>query len=130
ARSRPRWPPRSRSGGTCMPELPEVEVVRSGLAPAVVGARIMGVEVHDERALTRHVVASAASRGNDFEGRLTGTGVRAAVRRGKFLWFPLEGGSSAIIAHLGMSGQMLLRTPGAPPERHERIRLSIEHPEH
>ena len=113
-----------------MPELPEVEVVRAGLAPALVGARITGVEVHDERALTRHITASAASRGTDFEARLTGSAVRAAVRRGKFLWFPLDGGADAIVAHLGMSGQMLLRAPGAAPERHERIRFSIEHPEH
>lgn len=108
-----------------MPELPEVEVVRAGLAPAVVGARLMGVEVFDERALTRHTGGGA-----DFERRLTGRTMRAVVRRGKFLWLPLEGADEAIIAHLGMSGQMLLREPGAPAERHERIRLSIEHPEH
>ncbi|GGF44837.1 formamidopyrimidine-DNA glycosylase [Microbacterium sorbitolivorans] len=108
-----------------MPELPEVEVVRAGLAPAVVGARLMGVEVFDERALTRHTGGGA-----DFERRLTGRTMRAAVRRGKFLWLPLEGSDEAIIAHLGMSGQMLLREPGAPAERHERIRLSIEHPDH
>lgn len=108
-----------------MPELPEVEVVRAGLAPAVVGARLTGVEVFDERALTRHTGGGA-----DFERRLTGRTVRAAVRRGKFLWLPLEGSDEAIIAHLGMSGQMLIREPGAPAERHERIRLSIEHPDH
>lgn len=116
-----------------MPELPEVEVVRSGLAPAVVGARVTGVEVFDDRALTRHVIldpARAASRGADFERRLTGRVIRSAVRRGKFLWFPLEGSGEALAAHLGMSGQMLLREPGAPAERHERIRLSIEHPDH
>ncbi|GGO59591.1 formamidopyrimidine-DNA glycosylase [Microbacterium nanhaiense] len=108
-----------------MPELPEVEVVRSGLAPALVGARITGVEVFDERALTRHV-----GDGADFERRLTGRTVRAAVRRGKFLWLPLASTDEAIIAHLGMSGQMLLREPGAPAERHERIRFSIDHPVH
>ncbi|WP_156761961.1 bifunctional DNA-formamidopyrimidine glycosylase/DNA-(apurinic or apyrimidinic site) lyase [Microbacterium karelineae] len=133
-----------------MPELPEVEVVRAGLAPAVVGARILGVDVRDERALTRHAVGGAvgrrvgpgtspgapspaaapASRGADFESRLAGRTVRAAVRRGKFLWFPLEGTGEAIVAHLGMSGQMLLRAPGTPAERHERIRLAIEHPDH
>ncbi|MGO1266088.1 MAG: bifunctional DNA-formamidopyrimidine glycosylase/DNA-(apurinic or apyrimidinic site) lyase [Microbacterium gubbeenense] len=108
-----------------MPELPEVEVVRSGLAPAVTGARVLGIEVFDERALTRH-----AGGGADFERRLTGRSVRAAVRRGKFLWLPLERSDEAIIAHLGMSGQLLLREPGAPAERHERIRLSIEHADH
>lgn len=108
-----------------MPELPEVEVVRAGLAPAVIGARIAGVEVFDERALTRH-----RGGGADFEERLAGRVVRAAVRRGKFLWLPLAAADEAIIAHLGMSGQMLLREPGAPAERHERIRISIEHPVH
>jgi formamidopyrimidine-DNA glycosylase len=108
-----------------MPELPEVEVVRSGLAPAVVGARLTGVEVFDERALTRH-----GGGGADFERRLTGRTVRSVARRGKFLWLPLDGSDEAIIAHLGISGQMLLREPGAPAERHERIRLSIEHETH
>ena len=112
-----------------MPELPEVEVVRAGLAPAVVGARIESVTVSDERALTRHAGDGAA-----FERELTGRTVSAAARRGKFLWLPLEdrepGNSEAIVGHLGMSGQLLLRAPGAAPERHERIRLDIAHPEH
>ncbi|MFT4213242.1 MAG: bifunctional DNA-formamidopyrimidine glycosylase/DNA-(apurinic or apyrimidinic site) lyase [Microbacterium sp.] len=108
-----------------MPELPEVEVVRAGLAPAVVGARIVAVTVHDERALTRHA-GDAAS----FETALGGRVITAAARRGKFLWLPLQGADEAIVAHLGMSGQLLLRAPGAPAERHERIRLDIEHPRH
>ncbi|UNK69418.1 bifunctional DNA-formamidopyrimidine glycosylase/DNA-(apurinic or apyrimidinic site) lyase [Microbacterium sp. H1-D42] len=108
-----------------MPELPEVEVVRSGLAPAVTSARISAVDVLDERALTRHPLGAA-----DFVARLEGRAVRAAVRRGKFLWLPLEGDDDALIAHLGMSGQMLLRESDAVRERHERIRLHIEHPQH
>ena len=81
-----------------MPELPEVEVVRSGLAPAVIGACITGIEVLDERALTRHSVSAlpdpagrSSSRAADFERRLAGRTIGAAVRRGKFLWFPLDG---------------------------------------
>lgn len=108
-----------------MPELPEVEVVRAGLAPAVTGATITGVSVLDERALTRHAAGAA-----DFVGRLEGRTVHAAARRGKFLWLPLDGDEAALIAHLGMSGQMLLRAPDAPPERHERVRLHVEHPTH
>ncbi len=112
-----------------MPELPEVEVVRAGLAPAVVGARIESVTVSDDRALTRHAGDGAA-----FERALMGRTISAAARRGKFLWLPLEdrepGNSEAIVGHLGMSGQLLLRAPGAAPERHERIRLDIAHPEH
>lgn len=108
-----------------MPELPEVEVVRAGLAPAAIGARITAVSVFDERALTRHAAGPA-----DFVSRLEGHRVTAADRRGKFLWLPLEGDEAALIAHLGMSGQMLLRAPDATPERHERIRLHLDHPTH
>lgn len=116
-----------------MPELPEVEVVRAGLEPAVVGARIVAVDAHDPRALTRHT-GDAAS----FERALTGRTITAAARRGKFLWLPLSasaeagarGPREAVVAHLGMSGQLLLRAPGAPDERHERVRLHIQHPSH
>ncbi|WP_194422346.1 bifunctional DNA-formamidopyrimidine glycosylase/DNA-(apurinic or apyrimidinic site) lyase [Microbacterium abyssi] len=108
-----------------MPELPEVEVVRVGLAPAVIGARITSVAVHDERALTRHPAGAA-----DFAERLEGASIVAASRRGKFLWLPLAGSAAALTAHLGMSGQLLLRTPDAPQERHERIRIGISHPRH
>lgn len=108
-----------------MPELPEVEVVRAGLAPATTGSMITAVSVFDERSLTRH--AAGAS---DFVARLEGRTFTDAARRGKFLWLPLDDGDSALVAHLGMSGQMLLRAPDARAERHERIRLSIEHPRH
>lgn len=108
-----------------MPELPEVEVVRAGLAPAVSGATVLGVTVLDERALTRHT-----GDGVDFERALTGRVIETAARRGKFLWMPVRGADEAVVAHLGMSGQLLLRAPGAAQERHERIRLDIAHPEH
>lgn len=108
-----------------MPELPEVEVVRSGLAPAVIGAEITSASVFDERALTRHPRGAA-----DFVARLEGSVVSAASRRGKFLWLPIAGSGEALTAHLGMSGQLLLRAPDAPLERHERIRLGIRHPLH
>ena len=89
------------------------------------GAVVHAVSVFDERALTRHLPGSA-----DFAARLEGATVDAVVRRGKFLWMPLVGGSSAVVGHLGMSGQLLLRAPDAAPERHERVRLFIEHPRH
>ncbi|GLK18071.1 bifunctional DNA-formamidopyrimidine glycosylase/DNA-(apurinic or apyrimidinic site) lyase [Herbiconiux flava] len=112
-----------------MPELPEVEVVRAGLEPAVSGALITGVEVFDTRSLKRH----SALEGR-FESLLEGRRMLAAVRRGKFLWFPLSvgetPGAQALVAHLGMSGQVLLRTPGTAEEGLLRIRLQIEHPEH
>ncbi|WP_341957283.1 bifunctional DNA-formamidopyrimidine glycosylase/DNA-(apurinic or apyrimidinic site) lyase [Microbacterium sp. LWH13-1.2] len=108
-----------------MPELPEVEVVRAGLAPAAIGSVITAVTVLDERALTRHAAGPA-----DFVARLEGRTFTDASRRGKFLWLPLDSDDSALIAHLGMSGQMLLRSPDATAERHERIRMNIEHPRH
>lgn len=124
-----------------MPELPEVEVVRAGLAPAVTGARIAGVDVLDPRSLKRHDPATG-----DFAARLAGRRIAAAVRRGKFLWLPLEPIVSsstssdapysdvpgeAIVGHLGMSGQLLLRTPDHPgDDAHARIRLHLEHPVH
>jgi formamidopyrimidine-DNA glycosylase len=111
-----------------MPELPEVEVVRAGLAPALAGSRIDAVTVLDARSLTRHVGTAA-----DFEARLTGRGIDAVVRRGKFLWMPLHDDAApaeAIVGHLGMSGQMLLRDSGAPEIRHERIRFDVRHPVH
>lgn len=108
-----------------MPELPEVEVVRAGLAPALVGARIEACTVLDPRALTRHAGTAAS-----FETELVGRSIGAAARRGKFLWFPLADARRAVVAHLGMSGQMLLREPGVPTERHERIRWDIAHPAH
>lgn len=99
--------------------------MRAGLAPAVTGARIAAVDVLDPRALTRHDAASG-----DFEALTTGATIAAAVRRGKFLWLPL-GGERAIVGHLGMSGQMLLRSPEHPgDDRHARVRIHLEHPEH
>lgn len=94
------------------------------------GARILSVAVHDERALTRHAAGAA-----DFVARLEGSVVDGVARRGKFLWMPLlaaagADGRSAIVGHLGMSGQLLLRRPDAASERHERIRLFIDHPQH
>ncbi|MCU1445845.1 bifunctional DNA-formamidopyrimidine glycosylase/DNA-(apurinic or apyrimidinic site) lyase [Cryobacterium sp.] len=114
-----------------MPELPEVEAVRAGLEPAVSGSTVTGVEVFDERSLRRHDRTLG-----DFEALLTGARIDSAVRRGKFLWFPLaaapgdEPPTRALVAHLGMSGQVLLRAPGIEPEKLLRIRLMLQHPEH
>lgn len=109
-----------------MPELPEVEVVRAGLEPAVTGATILGVEVFEPRSLKRHDPLAGV-----FETLLTGRVMQRPVRRGKFLWIPLEGQPRrAIVAHLGMSGQILLREPGTIEAGLLRIRLHIEHPVH
>lgn len=150
-----------------MPELPEVEVVRAGLEPAVTGAMIDAVTVFEERSLRRHVGPS-----EDFIERLTGRVILAAARRGKFLWLPLSDAGhpessaqpalplamktqenlqrdavsepndagigespafsdrprEALVVHLGMSGQVLLREVGQPDDALLRIRLDISSP--
>ena len=107
-----------------MPELPEVEVVRAGLAPAVTGARVASITVFDERSLRRHDGPS-----EDFAHRLTGASFVAASRRGKYMWLPIAGSEEALVVHLGMSGQVLLRDRFTD-DRLTRIRLELEHPSH
>jgi formamidopyrimidine-DNA glycosylase len=106
-----------------VPELPEVEVVRRGLADHVVDRTIARVDVAHPRAVRRHLEG-----GGDFAARLQGRTITAARRRGKYLWLELDGGepgSDAVLAHLGMSGQMLVATPDRPDEKHLRIRLAF-----
>lgn len=103
-----------------MPELPEVEVVRRGLQPAVFGARVRSVEVRDERALKRHTGDAL-----DFVDRIEGAVLGEPQRRGKFLWIPF-GAGFALLAHLGMSGQLLVRPIGSVDERQLRVRMRIE----
>jgi formamidopyrimidine-DNA glycosylase len=108
-----------------VPELPEVEVVRAGLEPAVSGARVLHVDVVDDRALTRHDGPA-----EDFADRLTGRTIAAAVRRGKFLWMPLQperdgDAPEALVAHLGMSGQILLGR-GREAAKHRRILIDVQ----
>ncbi|GAA4129346.1 bifunctional DNA-formamidopyrimidine glycosylase/DNA-(apurinic or apyrimidinic site) lyase [Nocardioides fonticola] len=103
-----------------MPELPEVEVVRAGLERHVVGARIRAVEVLHERPVRRDPRGAAG-----FAAALTGRTLVAARRRGKYLWLPLDDGD-AVLAHLGMSGQLLVQPPQAPAERHLRVRFVLD----
>jgi formamidopyrimidine-DNA glycosylase len=108
-----------------MPELPEVEVVRSGLEPAVTGATIRRVEVLEPRSLRRHDGPE-----EDFVERLTGARMLTPERRGKFLWVPIADRDEALVVHLGMSGQVLLRDPGAERDRLTRIVLEVDQPAH
>ncbi len=102
-----------------MPELPEVEVVRAGLARHVTGATIRAVEVLHPRPLRRD------PRGPDgFAAELVGRRIDAVRRRGKYFWLALDSGD-ALLGHLGMSGQMLLQRPGATDERHLRVRFAL-----
>lgn len=123
-----------------MPELPEVEVVRRGLGRWAAGRTITAVEVLDPRSVRRHSLGV-----EDFRGNLLGARILDVVRRGKFLWMPLadddgvpaDGGLAAggaaveaqphvaLMAHLGMSGQLLMQDPGQPDEKHLKVRLTL-----
>ncbi|MBO1414484.1 bifunctional DNA-formamidopyrimidine glycosylase/DNA-(apurinic or apyrimidinic site) lyase [Streptomyces sp. FH025] len=103
-----------------MPELPEVEVVRRGLANWVAGRTVADVQVLHPRAVRRQPAGPA-----DFAARLTGTTLGSAQRRGKYLWLPLAGRGAgfSLIGHLGMSGQLLVQDPTTADETHLRVRL-------
>jgi formamidopyrimidine-DNA glycosylase len=102
-----------------VPELPEVEVVRAGLERHVVGATVEAVEVLHPRPVRRD------HRGpTGFVAALVGQRIEAVRRRGKYFWLALASGD-ALLGHLGMSGQMLLHEPGAPDERHLRVRFGL-----
>jgi len=103
-----------------VPELPEVEVVRLGIAEHVVGRTITRVVVHDARSVRRHLPGPT-----DFADRLRGRTVVGAARRGKYLWMQLDQGD-AVLCHLGMSGQFLISGADAPPPRHLRIALTLD----
>lgn len=92
-----------------MPELPEVETVREGIAEHSVGRPVRAVRVVDARSLRRHLPGPA-----HFEATLTGRALRGAYRRGKYLWLTLSEpdgtlAEEALVVHLGMSGQLLVR---------------------
>jgi formamidopyrimidine-DNA glycosylase len=106
-----------------VPELPEVEVVRRGLERWVAGRTIAAVEVHHPRAVRRHLEGT-----EHFIAALTGRTLTAAHRRGKYLWLPVaeaDGTPSgrALVAHLGMSGQLLVEKPEEADEVHLRARF-------
>ncbi|MGA2568243.1 MAG: bifunctional DNA-formamidopyrimidine glycosylase/DNA-(apurinic or apyrimidinic site) lyase [Pseudolabrys sp.] len=88
-----------------MPELPEVETVRRGLAPAMEGARLAKVEVRDCR--LRWPIAK------DFEKRLTGQTVEGLGRRAKYLLADLSSGE-VLVMHLGMSGSFRVGADAKP----------------
>ncbi len=118
-----------------MPELPEVEVVRRGLASWVRGRTITGVDILDARSVRRHAAGP-----EDLVGNLEGAVVTDVVRRGKFLWLPLVEAAPpasppqqhddgvprlALMAHLGMSGQLLMEDPHLPDEKHLKVRFTL-----
>jgi formamidopyrimidine-DNA glycosylase len=108
-----------------VPELPEVETVRSGLERFVVGRRLRDVAVTHPRAVRRHQAGAG-----DFSDRLRGRRILGAARRGKYLWLPLSDqdgmGDEALVAHLGMSGQLLVQPAVAPAEKHLHVRFGFD----
>jgi formamidopyrimidine-DNA glycosylase len=94
----------------------------------VVGRTIRSAQVLHPRAIRRH-----AGGREDFEAASRGLTVTGARRRGKYLWLPLapepagagSAAEDALLAHLGMSGQLLLAEPGAPMSPHVRIRFTF-----
>ena len=99
-----------------MPELPEVETVRRGLAEHIVGKKFKKIDVLHPRATSPKSIAALTS--------LTGARVKAVARRGKFLWFELDR-PEVLVGHLGMSGQFVIQPKNAIDERHLRVRFTL-----
>ena len=102
-----------------MPELPEVETVRVGLNAALAGRMLEHV---DQRRPDLRIPFP-----DRFAARLEGRRLREVGRRGKYLLWRFTDGT-VLIAHLGMSGRMVIRHGGAmpPPERHEHVVFAFD----
>lgn len=98
-----------------MPELPEVETTRRGIAPHLVGRRIAGLDVHDGR--LRWPVPA------DLPDRLAGQRIARIDRRGKYLLMVVDSGQ--VMWHLGMSGSLRLVAPGTPRKIHDHLVLRL-----
>lgn len=105
-----------------MPELPEVETVRSGLAAKVVGATFLKVKVLENRSIRQHILGK-----KDFQAQLVGNKILSANRRGKFMWLHLENQNrdDALVIHLGMSGQVLINKT-KELEKHARVIFELQ----
>jgi formamidopyrimidine-DNA glycosylase len=102
-----------------MPELPEVETVRRGLALRMEGRRV--------QRLTLNRPDLRVPMPADLSARVEGRRVERLGRRAKYLLLHLEDGG-VVIAHLGMSGRMVLSEPGqaGPPEPHDHVVFLLE----
>jgi len=107
-----------------MPELPEVEVVRRGLASHLPGRRV------DEAAVLHPRTARRQPGGaQQFADLLRGRTLTSTGRRGKFLWVATDDPEVVLLAHLGMSGQFRVDDPAAElqvPHRHARALLRVD----
>ena len=102
-----------------MPELPEVETVRAGIERHVVGRTVRTAEVFHPRAVRRDVAGP-----DGFAAAMAGRTFLRAERRGKYLWFALDD-TEALLAHLGMSGQLTVGAPDRPLSPHVRARFTF-----
>lgn len=99
-----------------MPELPEVETTRRGLAPHLVGRHLRECVIR-QPALRWPVPA-------DLRTCLTGQSLTAISRRGKYLLFHFE--RNTLIAHLGMSGSLRIVSTTTPLRPHDHVDLVFE----
>ena len=102
-----------------MPELAEVETLRRDVDGLYVGLRISGADAIGVRSIRRHPDPA------DFTQRVEGRKLVAARRRGKFLILPLDDGQ-ALVAHMGMSGQLLTTSAEAALAKHTHVRLRFD----
>ncbi|CAM5379925.1 Formamidopyrimidine-DNA glycosylase OS=Streptomyces fumanus OX=67302 GN=mutM PE=3 SV=1 [Streptomyces fumanus] len=110
--------PVERSGGAPCPSCPRSRSSGAVFERWVAHRTIADAEVLHARAVRRHLAGAG-----DFAQRLKGHRVGVPSRRGKYLWLPLEDTDQAVLAHLGMSGQLLVQPHQAPVEKHLRIRV-------
>ncbi len=101
-----------------MPELPEVEVIRRGLAPLLVGRRFLAVGVGEKRLRQQ-------SSPDELRRWIPGRRLENLRRRGKYLLFDLEGGVTLLI-HLGMTGRLLAGQPSSPSPDHVHLVFQME----
>jgi len=101
-----------------MPELPEVEVTRMGIAPALVGRAVTGVSLRAPA--LRYPLPATLSR------QLEGRTLAGIARRGKYLL--LDFGSGTVLLHLGMSGTLRLLPPRTPAGRHDHVDILFGDP--
>ena len=94
--------------------------MRAGLEKWISGRVIASVEVRHPRAIRRHLAGAG-----DLASRLQGRRLGIARRRGKYLWLSLDDADEALLAHLGMSGQLLVRPVPDPAERHLHVRIGF-----
>ena len=100
-----------------MPELPEVETIRRGLTPLVVGRRVTGVTVR-ERRLRQPIVARALA-------RLRGARIFAVRRRSKYLLFDTDAGLTLLL-HLGMTGRIWVAEADGPARPHQHVVFALD----